>query len=41
MGWACGTYDIVATCIKGLVGEPEGKRTPRVSEIILKCVFKK
>jgi len=38
MGWACGTYDGVATCIKGLVGKPEGNRAPRVSEIILKRV---
>ena len=40
MGGACGMYG-VAMCINGLVGKPEGKRAPRVSEIILKCVFKK
>jgi hypothetical protein len=41
MGGACGTYGGVATCKKGLVGKTVGKRAPRMSEIILKCVFKK
>ena len=40
MGGTCGMY-VVAMCINGLGGKREGKRAPRVSEIILKCVFKK
>ena len=31
MGWECSTYGGVETCVRAVVGKPEGKRSHRIS----------